>query len=71
MVREEIFSFLSQGSEDQGEMEIPHPIHLAWAGRPWPSGVDGSGFEFFFWVDVRMHDRDHSGDFGSVQNALQ
>jgi hypothetical protein len=69
MVRKKIFSFLSQGSEDPVEREIPHPIHPAWGGRPWPFGVGGFGFEFFLWVRARIPDQDHSGVFVGVHRA--
>jgi hypothetical protein len=51
-------------------MEIPHPIHPAWAGRPWLFGAGVFGFEFSFWVmRARIRDRDRSGVFAGVQCA--
>ena len=69
--QEIFFSFLSPGSGDREEMEIPHPIRPAWAGRPWLSGVGGFGFEFSAWVKTRMPDRDHSGVFPGVRRAWE
>lgn len=67
-----IFSSLIQGFEGLVEREIPHPIHPAWAGQPWPSDVGEFGFEFFvLWVKTRIRGRDHSGVFEEGRNAYR
>jgi hypothetical protein len=67
--QEKISSFLSQECGDREEMGIPRPIHPAWAGRLWLSGVGGFGFESSLGVRGRIRGRNRSGVLGGVRCA--